>query len=315
MAQGAINLSCLLITQQTTMVTMLTPGTTDLVETIGPAKVKVNPNVTPLELVGGSFDQDASIPGYIDNDVTFQVPMRAKAADDVGQCGKLMRLCAMVEAEGTDGVFTYNFTSARASMYAASFLAYGGNLDTNGTIRQGGYNAVLSPKWTIEGGKYATMDITMKSCFIPWATATAPTVTKERTLPSAFVGATTMTVMADTDYKVISATIDPQQEVRLTKDPSATYGMGVSVVTNRKIKWTAKVYRDVLATVDPMTALLGKTIAAVTFEYGTAPQKVKFDMTYCQITDIEQDDEEGVETWTLSGLCERNNLTITLSTK
>lgn len=312
MAQGAINLSCLLITQQTTMVTMLTPGTTDLVETIGPAKVKVNPNVTPLELVGGGFDQDASVPGFIDNDVTFQVPMRGAATDTVDQCGKLLRLCGMKETDGTTE-FSYSFTSIRSEMTAASFLAYGGNLDTNGTIRQGGYNAVLSPKWTIDGGKYATMDITMKSCFIPWATATAPTVTKARTIPSAFVGATTMTVMGDTDYKVISATIDPQQEVRLTKDPSATYGMGVSVITNRKIKWTAKVYRDVLATVDPMTALLGKTIAAITFEYGTAPQKVKFDMTYCQITDIEQDDEEGVETWTLSGLCERNNFTITLT--
>ena len=82
-----------------------------------------------------------------------------------------------------------------------------------------------------------------------------------------------------------------------------------------KIKLTAKVYRDNLSTVDPMTALLGKTIAAVAIEYGTVPQKTKFESTYAQIVSVEEDDEEGVESWTINGLFERNDFRIIMTTK
>jgi len=314
--KGSPNLALLLISEQGTFGTMVTPLiSTDLIETIGPAKITNNPNMTELSLVAGGHSQDASIPGAVDQDLSFQVPMRVAAADNVGQCGRLLRLCGMKEAEATDGIFTYNFTSKQSEMKDGTAWLYSGNLDANESIRKIGSNAVFAPKWTIEAGKFAVMDLSTKMCFAPWAAATQPSITKELTLPTAFIGASTVTLLADNDYKLLSLSIDPQMEVKLTKDPSATYGYGVSVVTNRKIKFTAKVYRDNIATVDPMTLMLGKTIGALAIEYGTAPQKVKFGSTYAQITSIEEDDEEGVESWTISGLFERNDFTITLSTK
>ena len=316
MARSAQNLSLLLVSQQSTFGTMCTPlVSTDVIETIGMPKITNNPNPTELSLVAGGFSQDKSIVGNVDQDLTIQVPMRAGGDDSYGQCGKLLLLAGMKVAESPDGTFTFTFASKVSEMKDGTFWLYRGNLDTNEGLRNVGYNAIFSPKWTIEGGKYSTMDLTTKACFAPWAAATQPTITKEQTLPSAYVGATTMTFMGDTDYKVISLSIDPQQEVKLTKDPSATYGMGLSVITNRKINFTAKVYRDNLTTVDPMTLMLGNTGAAITIEYGTAPQKLKYNMTYAQITKIEDDDEEGVDTWTISGIAERNDFSIVMTTK
>jgi len=314
--KGSQNLSLLLISEQGTFGTMVTPLiSTDIVETIGPVKITNNPNNTELSLVAGGFSQDASIPGNVDQDVTFQIPMRAAAADNVGQCGKVMRLCGMKETEGTDGIFTYTFTSKQSEMKDATIWGYSGNLDTSESTRRVGYNGVFSPKWTIEAGKFSLMDVSTKMCFAPWAAATQPTITKELTLPSALVGASTVTIMGDTDYKLLSLSIDPQQEIKLTKDPKATYGYGVSVITDRKIKFTAKVYRNNLSTIDPMTLLLGKTIAGIDVTYGTAPQKVTFASTYAQINTVEEDDEEGVESYTINGLFERNDFRVILSTK
>lgn len=314
--KGSTNLALLLISEQSIFGTMVTPLiSTDLIETIGPAKITNNPNMTELSLVAGGHSQDASIPGAVDQDLSFQVPMRAAAADDVGQCGKLLRLAGMKETETADGVFTYEFTSKQSEMTDGTAWLYSGNLDANESVRKVGSNAVLVPKWTIEGGKFGIMDLSTKMCFAPWAAATQPGITKEQTLPPAFIGASTMTLLADNDYKILSLSIDPQMEIKLTKDPSAAYGYGVSVLTNRKIKFTAKVYRDNLATLDPMTAMLGKTIGTLEIEYGIVPQKVKYSSTYAQITSIEEDDEEGVETYTISGLFERNDFRIVMSTK
>ena len=314
--KGSQNMSLLLISEQGIYGTMVTPLiSTDIVETIGVVKITNNPNNTELSLVAGGLSQDASIPGAIDQDISFQIPMRVAAADNVGQCGKVMRLCGMKETEGTDGIFSYTFTSKQSEMKDGTVWGYSGNLDSSESVRKVGFNAVFSPKWTIEAGKFSVMDVTSKMCFAPWAAATQPTITKEQTLPSAFVGATTVTIMGDTDYKLLSLTIDPQQEIRLTKDPKATYGYGASIITDRKIKFTAKVYRDNLSTVDPMTLLLGKTIAAIEVTYGTAPQKVTYASSYAQINTVEEDDEEGVESYTINGLFERNDFTVTLSTK
>lgn len=314
--RSASNLSMLLISQQPTFGIMCTPlVSTDIIETIGVPKIKNNPNGTELALVAGEFSQDATVIGNIDQDLTFQVPMRVAAADNMGQVGKLLQLAGMKIAESPSGTYTYTFASKVSEIKDGTFWLYRGNLDSNEAIRNVGFNAIFAPKFIIEAGKYSILDLSTKACFAPWAAATQPSITKQQTIPSAYVGATTMTFMGNTDYKLLSLEIDPQQEVKLTKDPSATYGYGLSLITNRKIKFTANVYRDNLSTVDPSALLTAQTRAAVTVEFGALPQKTKYNMTYAQITEIEDDEEEGVDTWTISGLAERNDFSIVFTTK
>lgn len=315
MGRGAVNLSMLLISKQSTFGSMLTTlNTVDFIETIGEAKMKVNPGMNPLKLVGNGFDQDAMVPGSFDQDVSFQIPLRTGGANNPGQLGKVLLLSTMSMVDSPSGTYTYTFVNAQGSMSDATIWGYSGSRDTAGALLCKAFNAVFSPKFSIESGKFGILDISTKAAFTPWIAATQPAVTKERTIPSALVGATTLTIAGSTAYKVISLEIDPQVEIKLAKDPTAAYGYGVSVLTNREIKWKAKVYRDIPGVVDPLTALTGKTIAALTVEYGAVPQKIKMDSQYTQITNIDNSDEEGVETWDIEGICARNDFRLVLTT-
>lgn len=318
--RGAINMELLLLKTQTVFGTEETALTaTDLVETIGPAKLKVNPGMTEIKLVAGGLDQDASIPGITECDLSFSIYARASAADTPGQFGLCCESAAMIKAEAVDGTFTYNFTSDLALAKDATAWGYSGNLGTNLSILHKMGNGVINPKWSQETGKPAVMECTTGMSFvgIP-ASATQPTITKVRTLPPALI-AGTLTFAGVSTYKILSFEFDPGQGMQMSKDPADTYGTGVSVLTERAIKWKAKVYRDVVATLgtglDPYSLMLGKTITAMSIACGAAPQKVTFASTYTQITDVDHDDDNGIETWTLSGLCERNDFTVTLTTK
>jgi hypothetical protein len=132
--------------------------------------------------------------------------------------------------------------------------------------------------------------------------------------PPAFIGASAVTINGDTDYKMISGEIDSGQEVSLTMDPTNTYGYDLSQITKRKISWQAVVYQDVPATVDPQTALQNQTTGALTFTYGTAPNKISFTSSNAQIDNIENGEEGGVQTWTLSGKISTNDLSVELDT-
>jgi len=313
----ARKLSLLLCQQQATFGTAETDiVAADVMETIGPATVDLDPGTTDIDLVAGGFSQDAAIPGLYSLGLNFSVYARAAAADDVGQFGKCLLWSGMTVSEGTDGIFTYTPTSTQSSFTDFTAWLYSGSLASTGSNITKGSNGIISPKFTFEAGKPTIMACQAK---LRWAgvsvVGTQPAITKLYTLPSALVGASTLTINGDTDYKLLSAEIDMGQVTSLLKDPKQTYGHNNATITDRKIKWTAKVYKDIPATVDPETALLNKTIGAFTIEYGTVPQKVSFNSTYSQITGIKHDEEDGVECWTLEGLFERNHFTVVVSTK
>ena len=317
MAKQSVNLGLMLAKSQSSFGAEIAGLTSvDTIETIGAAKAKIDNGMTPIELVSGSFDQDASIPGITTVELSWSLYARSAGSDNPGQFGKCCKWSGMVEAEAVDGTYTYNFTSAQASWTDFSAWLYSGNLDTSGSILRKCYNGIVSPKWIFSAGKPTVMECTAKLAYsgIP-AAATNPGGVKERTLPEAFQKASTLTLNGDSDYRILSGEIDPQQEVTLTTDPVSTYGAGLSVITNRKIKGTFKVYKELPSTLDPETALMGKTISTFAIEYGTVPQKIKFSSSYAQIVSIDPDDENGVETWTLGVLFERNDFTITVTTK
>ena len=101
----------------------------------------------------------------------------------------------------------------------------------------------------------------------------------------------------------------------MTVDPTQTYGRGISLVTNRKIKFNFTVYQDITTNVDPRTALLNKTEGALTIVYGSTPQKITFDSDYAQITNVTEGDNEGVQTFEISGQINRNDLSVIMDTQ
>jgi len=318
MAKQVSKLGLLLVKAQTAFgTTEATLTSTDLIETIGPPNMSGNyAESTEVDLVAGSFSQDATVPGPSSVDLTATVYARSGGSDTPGQYGVLLKLSGMTENEETDGIFNYTFTSTSSSITDGTAWGYSGDLSTNGSILRKAANIIFAPKWNFEAGKPVTCEFVGKGTLVAVpAAATSPAISKASTIPPAFIGATTLTINGSTYYKVLSGEIDAGQEVALLKDPAATYGYLNSLITSRKIKWNFKVYKDIPSVVDPETALLGKTTGALTIEFGTAPQKIKWTITTAQITDCKGSDEGGVETWDLSGIAISNTFTHTLSTK
>lgn len=317
MAKQVEKLSLLLVKPQASFGTAeAAPDGTNVIETVGPATMRLNVNGTESDLVASGFTQGAFIPGSPDLDLAFKVYAVVASADTPGQYGTLLELCALLKAEGTDGIFTYTPTSKISEMKDFTAWLYTGNLDSSGAVLRKAYNGIFAPKWTFANGKPTVMDLSAKLGYVAIpAAGTHPSVTQQTAIPPAFMGATTLTINGDNDYQVISGEIDMGQQVAMTTDPADTYGNGLSAVTDRKIKWNMKVYQDIPSVVDPETALFGKTSAALTVEYGAIPQKLKWASTKAQIIDVEHNDEGGVSTWTLSGIFVENNFVHTLTTK
>jgi hypothetical protein len=316
MAKQAVNLSLMLVKSQAAFGTTEASLTSaNLIETLGPPKMSDNWEVTEVNNVAGSFSQDPSVPGPVSVDITATVNARSGGADTPGQYGTLLELSGMTKTEDVNGTFVYSFTSTAGSITDGTVWGYSGNLDASGCILRKAQNVIFSPKWTFEAGKPTVAEFTGKGRLvgIP-AVGTSPAISKAGTVPYAFIGATTLTINGSANYKVISGEIDPSQEVALIKDPSATYGYLNSLITERKIKWKFKVYRDIPSVVDPETALSGKTTGALTIEYGTVPQKIAWSITSSQITKCTDSDEDGAEAWDLEGLAVNNTFTHTLTT-
>jgi hypothetical protein len=318
MAKQSLNLDLLLVSAQADWgveETGLDAG--DFIETIGPAKLKLNSNPNEIDLIGGGFEQDASIPGAQEIDLSLAVHARSNGNDAAGQFGLLLTCAGMKQSESTPtgGTFTYVPTSLISEQFDFTAWMYSGQIGTEACFLYKAFNGLFIPKWTFETGKPCVMDLSAKMCYsgIPAlatqpTSASSPALAKQRTLPPAFMGLNTHLILNSAVYQIISAEIDMGQEAALTVDAGAAYGRAESIFLKRKIKWKAKCYKD--TTVDPETALLGKTIAAVTFDFGVIPQRHSFSSTYGQITNISTSDEGGIETWDLEGIFERNDFTI-----
>ena len=132
--------------------------------------------------------------------------------------------------------------------------------------------------------------------------------------PPALLGASSLTINGSTNYKLLKMEIDPNQETNLTMDPTETYGRGNNIPTNRKIKWTATVYQDVTGTINPEDALMDQTEGALVVAYGTAPNKITFSAGSAQITDVKLGDDNGVQTYELSGQINNTDFSVILDT-
>jgi hypothetical protein len=226
-----------------------------------------------------------------------------------------MLLSGMTGATSAGPKKTYTFSSVRSEWKDGTAWGYSGDLSTTGALLRKCSNLIFNPKWIIEAGKPAIMELAGMGVYGGAATTAAqPLITKARISPPAFLGATTLTINGDSDYKVLKVEFDAGQIVSLTTDPSKAYGLDQSQITNRKIKWKSTVYCDSIGTANPEAALLARTEGAVSVAYGTAPNKITFAAPYGQITAAPLGDSDGVQVWELEGQCNRNSFTIELDT-
>lgn len=285
----------------------------DAIETLEPPQMKYEHNPQSISMVAGGFDQDVSVPGIPHYDLTASVPVRSGGASDTGQYGKLLTLSAMTVTESPTDTFAYTFTSDESAYKEATAWCYTGTAATSGSYLHKFGNMIFAPKWTFTAGEVVKCDFTGQGAkAADPATDTQPSVTRSRVAIPAFYNLSTMTLNGDTDYQIISGEIDAGQEYDLTTDLGATYGRGRSLVTDRMIKFSFKVYQA--TNVNPFTAMSGASTGSLTVTYGSTPSQISFSMTYSQIEAIDESDENGVQTWDITGIAARNDFTHTIVT-
>lgn len=323
MSDMSTALQLLLVKPQTDFGTPETDlSANDLIETIGQPTLKWNSDGTSIKTVGGNFGSSRFVPGAGYYDVSFQHYMATGgAAGNFGQTGRLLDICAMLRTESdedsdlTDETAVWTFTSVRTELKDATIWMYSGDKSEGGALLRKTGNVILLPKWSFESGKPVTMEISAVGTYEgPATAATQPDVTKQQVHIPALMDVTGLTINGETGYRLLSGSIDAQQQASLSKDVSKTYGRGRSGLSDREITGSFTVYKELPSVVDPETALINRTEGALSVEYGTAPDRISFDSDYCQINDIEHSEDEGFETWTLSVQFNRDDLKITMNT-
>lgn len=261
---------------------------------------------TEIATIGPAFDQDQAVPGRKTAELTLVYPLRGFGTSDTPSFDVPLQCCNF-GVNQTLGYYVY--TPSSGAGYSGTGWNYYGKSGVSVNLEKAS-NLKGTFKISGESGKIGKIEFGLKGAFDGLTTGSAPTCTKIRNVVPAIIGGTCL--ITNIAYKVISFEIDGGQEVDTDIDMTDTTGCGQSVVTNRKIKWTAKVYADSVNTLtNPVTAINTPLEDVITIYWG-ASSDVKIDMTYAQITDCKRSDQNGITTWDLAGQCNRNDFTLSI---
>jgi len=284
---------------------------TDVFEADPGSKIDPDPSKTPIKLVAGKRDQEATVIGRKLANVTLNAPMRPWGASGSRVTPDWVRAlqCAGFEKTENNGYWILKPTSTVRKdctvwMYSGdlrssySLLQKVGNVKFDFTINMDFSGDVISKIELTGMGRYDGAP----------SNATQPSVSRNRTAVPALTGCT-MQIGGDSDYRVLSLTITGNQPTEATVLPTHASGVGINEITDTELKISCKAYREITTTADPEASLYNLTTGALRV-WWDADNDVKIDGGYMQIIDVKPSDENGVETWDIEGILQRNDLTI-----
>jgi len=138
-------------------------------------------------------------------------------------------------------------------------------------------------------------------------TAKTPTSTPTPALIDA-----TISIFDDTDLIPINIEIDIKNTVMVTLNPTKDNGLGISLITNREIDYTMKVYKR--TSIDPFTGLFTGLVGGISVGWGVDNNKFTVNTTKAEITGIGESDQDGVTCYDISGKILDDDLTVTIDT-
>lgn len=317
-------LNTMLIKKQVTFGTEETSLTnSDFAEVEPGAIITYEPSVKEMKYVGVAAGFAAPVVGPIECGVKFTIPLRTGAAEgSTGLLGRILKGFGMAVAttdtdtDSTQDRFIYTISEDRSNWEDFTGWFYTGAEGSNQSLLTKVGNVMFKGKINLNfDDATAMLEVEGRGAGSSSpATATRPTCTSTNVLVPALKNVT-FTLLGDSDYRPISMEIDFNQEVIVTVDPTKSSGRGVSIIKRNGITWKAKVYKDVIATVDPYTALSGRAPAAFSCAWGTAPNKITLSSTKALLTAKPDDsDQNGISTWDLSGVFVDNDFAIQLDT-
>ncbi len=271
-------------------------------------------NVHEVDETSGGFNQPQVVIGDMPAEVNLNYRLRSWGDDDIGSVGKAFQ-CAGFLVSNVSKVYTLTPTSSRCEWKDATVWHYTGSKCASGALLEKASNVMFDWEISLPMGGIPKVSFTGTGAHGGAATtATSPTITRNTQATKALTGVT-MTILG-VSYKVVEFAIQGGTTVENTIDQSATYGRGHTLITDKKIKWTAKVYATVVADGDPFAQMLAGTLATSSIAWGTGPNgwTIASGANKTQVTSRKKSDNNGVTTFDLEGVYIDNDMTIAIDT-
>lgn len=294
---------------------------TDLIEPERGSSFEDDRESEEIILCGNGLDQDAAIPGAVPANAKMTFPMTPARNNGtvVGTVepywGQMLHIAGFsvgaTTGAGVPTKFLYGPINAPTS--AGMIWKYSGDLATNASLLEKGYNLLADWKITFDGAKAPRIEFNLKGAYynIP-IDATQPSVTKARISAIGFKGAT-ISFAGSAAYKMARLEISGNQSISHFPDLSQAGGIGNGEIGDRKIKGVARILATKAATADPRTAIINSTEATTQVAWGATTSKIQIDMAYLQITKCKQIDVGGLTGWDLEYQANRNDFFVRIN--
>jgi hypothetical protein len=289
---------------------------TDVVEVESGAKIVHSPHVRNIRLVGGGYGWRKSIIGPREIGLSASLPFRTGgAAKSPGDIAKFLQASGFKQTidAGDTGVYTFTPTAKPTEQKAFTAWMLSGNPDASSCIAQIARDVMGTCKISLDFNEaIALLSFDGKGALASIPTAGSQVTKTPSTIHTpALIGAT-VSIFNDTDYVPISIEFDVKATVTVTLDPTDNSGCGITVLTNREIDYTMKVYKK--SSTDPHTRLYTGLVGGISVEWGVENNKFEVATTKAEVTGVDASDQDGVTCIDVSGKILDDDLTVTIDT-
>lgn len=257
-----------------------------------------------VENCSASFSSEPAVIGAVRSECQLDFNMRSFGATTVPDWAKMLT-CAAFDITTTDvgGSNKYTLNPVMTSKDATVW-------------RYNGLEVVklqnLMFDWSISGelNKKCLLSLKGKGCLnaLP-DIGVCPTITKNGS-PTPAILPVTKVIFGSGLYSPLKFSFEGGVvvEQRVT---GSDFGYGLSEVTDRKIKFSCTLYKDLPNVISPYTAMRNQSETELSFEFGKAGRKIKLITNHANISDIKEGTSGGnTQTWDISGTCNSDDFSI-----
>lgn len=295
--------------------TQATPGTPEVALAAGDyiectkdsAGIEADPQSADIDLAGNGYGHDQAVQGRKLANVGLTFPLREELA---GHIPGAVIACQSARFAMTENGGYFELAPSNIIQTDCTVWEYSGNMNTDACLLHKAGNVKFGGKliFDFSGDCYGKLELTGNGLEVGAPIdASQPTVAKDGSVVSALTSVPTFTLCGETVFRPLNLEIDFGQEVAVSVLPSASTGSGKAHVTNRKMTYTAKLIRDIVATVDPVTKSYAGTLGAMALIYGTGAA-IDLSCTSISIRKWSKSEDNGIETIDLEGQILDNSL-------
>lgn len=289
---------------------------TDVVEVEAGAKFTHSPHVRNIRLVSGGYGWSKSIIGPREVGISASLPFRTGgAAKSPGDIAKFLQASGFKQTidTGNTGIYTFTPTAKPTEQKAFTAWLLSGNPDSSSCITYIAQDVMGSGKITLDfNDAVAMFSFEGKGALASIPVSGSHTAKTPNSTPTPALIDATISIFGDSGLIPINIEIDIKNTVMVTLNPTKDNGLGISLITNREIDYTMKVYKR--TSIDPFTRLFTGLKGGISVEWGVDNNKFAVNTTKAEITGIGESDQDGVTCYDISGKILDDDLTVTIDT-